>query len=102
MERVAALTVRWGAAFSAVIVVMYFIGQSVTLSPDDGVGLELGMAVIAAGALLISASFVSLSALILWWSAIVKRSSSAAIFENERIIGIPFLIIAAVVLAFFL
>lgn len=101
MERIAALMVRWGLALSLVAVIGYFLAQSIVVTPSDGVGVELGLAIIAAALLLLFGLLVSIGALGLWYALISKRSESRTRFENERIIGTAFVLLLGGIAALF-
>jgi hypothetical protein len=100
MERLAALLIRWGAGLSLLMPFTYWLGiRAIGRTPDDGVGVELGLAIIIVGALLTLVSLVVLGALVLWHAAISKGFAATARFENERFVGTAFLVISGVVAA---
>ena len=96
MERIGAVLVRWGSALSLFVIIGYFVAQAIDVTPSDGVGVEMGMAIVAAVALLLLGLLVSIGTFVLWYARISKHSELSTRFENERIIGTAFLVVFSV------
>jgi hypothetical protein len=98
MERIAAFLVRWGAALSLLVVIGYFSAQRWIEVPAEGdIGVRLGLVVVAVSGLIVLASLVVIGAIGLWYGVLVKGASDKTRYENERVVGTAFLIIAAVI-----